>query len=258
MPQDDGKQLDSALVTLSGALRFGRYAFPPNRLGYCGPPDHKALLQYVALGEADEGLVDLARRFDGAYPYLKLIAGANGTDDAFRDEVVEAYWVGNEWLRSVGPGELRLHLDERFGARVKKRELEWLGTTLDLEHPHHNFHVFQIYRRAGLHGDPGDAVALAAMDSCRVSWGRVLTIETDRLVVERQPLILAGGKLALGQAEPKSVARQLDGLGFVEETKVGDTVSVHWEWACEVLTPAALSHLQKATLRCMELANRTV
>jgi hypothetical protein len=244
-------------VTIRGALRFGRYAFGPNRFGYCGPPDYKALLEYVSLGEADQGLVELTRRFDGAYPYLKLIAHANGTDDAFDERAVEAYWVGNDWLRSVGQAEMRGHIDERFGPRVAKRDLEWLGKTLDLERPHHNFHVFQIYRRAGLHGDPGATVALSAMDSCRISWGTVRSIEGDQLVVERQPLILDAGKLALGQPVVVSVARQLDGLGFVEDAKVGDTVSVHWDWACEVLAPATLSRLENVTARCMQLANKT-
>jgi hypothetical protein len=245
-------------MSLRGALRFGRYAFGPNRFGYCGPPDYKALLEYVSLGEADQGLVELTRRFDGAYPYLKLIAHANGTGDAFDERVVEAYWVGNDWLRSVGPAEMRGHVDQRFGPRVAKRDLEWLGATLDLERPHHNFHVFQIYRRAGLHGGPGASVALGAMDSCRVSWATVRSVEGDQLVVERHPLTWRGGKLALGEPEVVKVARQLDGLGFVDEAKVGDAVSVHWDWACEVLTPGALSRLENVTARCMHLANETI
>jgi hypothetical protein len=244
-------------MSLRGALRFGRYAFGPNRFGYCGPPDHKALLEYVSLGEADQGLIELTRRFDGAYPYLKLIAHANGTDDAFDERVVEAYWVGNDWLRSVGPAEMHGHVDERFGPRVAKKDLEWLGTTLDLERPHHNFHVFQIYRRAGLHGDPGATVALSAMDSCRVSWGAVRSVDGDKLVVERRPLSLEGG-LALGRPEVVRVERQLDGLGFVDGAEVGDVVSLHWDWACEVLTPGALSRLESITARCMQLANKTV
>ncbi len=57
----------------SGALLFGRYAFPPNRLGYCGPSDSQALLEYVSERRTDQGLVELERRFEGAYPYLKLM-----------------------------------------------------------------------------------------------------------------------------------------------------------------------------------------
>jgi hypothetical protein len=64
-------------VSAAGALLFGRYAFPPNRLGYCGPDDQSAPLEYVAGGRPDRGLVELERRFEGAYPYLAPIALAN-------------------------------------------------------------------------------------------------------------------------------------------------------------------------------------
>jgi hypothetical protein len=244
-------------MTMAGLVRFGRYAFGPNRFGYCGPPDYKAVLEYVASGEADLGLLDLARRFDGAFPYLELIARANGLEDPFHDKVVEAYWVGNSYLKAVRPPQMHQHIEARFAPRMQKNELRWLETKLGVAHPHHNFHVFEIYKRAGLHGDPGASVAISAMDSCRVSWGRVLAVVGDELVVERQPLRLAGGKLALGPAEAKTVDRQLAGLGFVEDVKPGDTVSVHWGWACEVLSIACLSRLQRATLHCIELANKT-
>jgi Family of unknown function (DUF6390) len=245
-------------VTMSGALRFGRYAFPPNRLGYCGPPDHKALLEYVASGEADGGLLELARRFDGAYPYLQLIAHANGTDDAFDDRVVEAYWVGNELLASVVPAAMQEHAGERFAARMRRDEYRWLLSKLDVAHPHHNFHVFEIYKRAGLNGDPGAAVAIGAMDSCRVSWGTVKSAEAGQLLIERQPLALVRGKLALGAAELRSISGETGGLGFVGGAKPGDVVSVHWDWACEVLSTSALSRLQAVTHRYMALSNETL
>jgi hypothetical protein len=57
--------------TLPGPILFGRYAFGPNRLGYCGPDDSTALLEYAAAGIDDGGLRALARGFEGAYPYLE-------------------------------------------------------------------------------------------------------------------------------------------------------------------------------------------
>ena len=73
-----------------GALRFGRYAFLPNQLGHCGRDDHAALLEYVARAQPDRGLVELERRFEGAYPYRALIAAANGIPDPFDERVVDA------------------------------------------------------------------------------------------------------------------------------------------------------------------------
>jgi hypothetical protein len=40
---------------------------------------------------ADEGLRQLVLKFDGALPYLRLIAHANGVSDPFDRRVVEAY-----------------------------------------------------------------------------------------------------------------------------------------------------------------------
>ena len=64
-----------------GALLFARYAYPPNALGYCGAGENRTLLEYGEAGVSDGGLVQLARSFEGAWPYLELIAGANGIDD---------------------------------------------------------------------------------------------------------------------------------------------------------------------------------
>jgi hypothetical protein len=245
-------------MTMTGLVRFGRYAFGPNRFGYCGPPDYKAVLEYVASGKADVGLLELATRFDGAFPYLSLIAHSNGLDDPFDDKVVEAYWVGNSYLKTVRPRQMHEHVEGRFAPRMPKNELRWLEANLESAHPHHNFHVLQIYKRAGLHGDPGSSVAVSAMDSCRVSWGKVRAVLGDELVVERRPLQLFEGKLGLGEPELKTVERHLAGLGFVETAKPGDIVSVHWGWACEVLTPSCLSRLERATLHYMGLANETI
>ncbi|GAC1657510.1 MAG: DUF6390 family protein [Candidatus Dormibacteraceae bacterium] len=247
------------LVTARGALLFGRYAFPPNQLGYCGPPDHQALLDHVAAGAPDRGLVELERRFEGAYPYLVLIAQANGIADPFDERVVEAYWVGNNLLNKVEAGGFRDSLHERFGPRMDSRSFHWLTTKLTAgARPHHNFHVFDVYVRAGLMNDERATIALDLMDSCRVSWGTVTAGDGDDLLVERQPLTLAGGKLALGETVSTRVTRQQGGQGFVGSPAAGSTVSIHWNWACDVLDAGALRRLQRATARCLDLANQTI
>lgn len=246
-------------MTLTGALRFGRYAFPPNRFGYCGSDDHAALLEYVSARQLDNGLVELSRHFDGAYPYLVLIAHANGIADPFDDRVVEAYWIGNDLLdRAAGTGLHEL-LGERFQRKMPAGEFGWLSTKVDQgARPHHNFHVFEIYVRAGLMRNNKADIMLETMDSCRISWATVTGIAGDHLVVERAALVLDEGRLALGRGRATEVTRQIDGYGFVPGIKVGDRVSVHWQWACEVLTDGALARLRAATNRCLTLANQTM
>lgn len=245
-------------MTAPGALLFGRYAFPPNQLGYCGPDDHQALLDYVSSRSVDQGLVELERRFEGAYPYLRLIAEANRIPDPFDERVVEAYWIGNQLLERVEAQPMHDSLRARFAPRMKAAEFGWLASKL--EHgarPHHNFHVFDVYMRAGLMNDERAGIALETMDSCRISWGRVQAVEREALLVERRPLVLRAGRLALGAPELKRVTRQLDGRGLVDRAAAGDHVSVHWSWACDRLDGRALATLQRNTERYLGLANLT-
>ena len=72
------------------------------------------------------------------------------------------------------------------------------------------------------------------------------------------PLGLVDGKLALVEPKVQSVKRWLDGSGFVADVEVGDVVSLHWDWACEVLSAARLEALRRRTLHQLELANQTL
>jgi hypothetical protein len=246
-------------VSFAGALLFGRYAFPPNRLGYCGPDDNQALFEQVASKRPDQGLIELERRFEGAYPYLCLIAQANGIPDPFDARVVEAYWIGNDLLASVESGPFYDSLKQRFGNRMKPSEFGWIARKLELAaRPHHNFHVFDVYVRAGLMRNEKADIAVETMDSCRISWGRVTAVEGAEILVERPQLALAGGKLTLSEPRAFRASRQVDGQGFIDEVKVGDMVSIHWSWACDVLDASALARLRRVTQRSLALANLSI
>jgi hypothetical protein len=281
----------------SGPVLFARYAFGPNRLGLCGPEDWRSLLELGAAGSAssggggadgggargtgqaatagrtatagraatalateiDRGLRDLAARFEGAYPYLELIAAAHGVADPMDVRVVDAYWIGNALSDSVDPGLMRQSIDARFRAQLLPEAWRWLeGKPEAGAHPTHAFHVLDVFPRVGLMrgGDVSDAVGL--MDSCRIRWGRVLEVSGEQLVVNTVPLSLVEGNLALGPARPQTVRRWLDGSGFVSDVEVGDVVSLHWDWACEVLSQGRLEALQRRTAHQLELANQTI
>jgi hypothetical protein len=248
-----------ATTEISGALLFGRYAFPPNRLGYCGPDDHQALFEHVSERQAGGALLALERRFDGAYPYLRLIAQATGIGDPFDRRVVEAYWLGNSTLDRVDLQQFAASLDERFKKRMSPRAFGWLSGKIALgARPHHNFHVFDVYLKAGLTRDERAPITLERMDACRISWGTVVAVAGPELIVTRQPLVLREGKLALGEAQTKQILRQIDGRGFADDAAPGDVVSIHWNWACEVLDAAHLRRLQDETQRSLAIANTTI
>jgi hypothetical protein len=237
-----------------GLLLFARYAYPPNLLGYCGPADNASLGGYLSEQASDDGLLEIARKFEGAYPWLRLIAQANDIPDPFDRAVVEAYWVGGPLLGRVGAGKLFDALRDRFKTRMAGHEFSWLTAGLDDGCvPHHDFHVFEIYRRAGLMRDDRAVVALDRMDKCRISWGRVMMVEREYVVAARMPLVMKEGKLGLGKPVPVRVR-----AGEQDDYRAGDVVSLHWDWVCDRLDEQHLRSLVDATRRSIRHANQTM
>jgi hypothetical protein len=113
----------------SGPVLFARYAYPPNRLGLCGPADAPALLDGAAAG-ADRELRELARGFEGAYPYLQLIAAQNDLPDPLDERVVDAYWLGSDLTAAVRPRAMHRDLVERFRGRMPIGDWRWLEAAL--------------------------------------------------------------------------------------------------------------------------------
>jgi hypothetical protein len=246
--------LSHSTEPVAGMIQFIRYAFMPNRLRYCGGDDNLTLFEYGVKSVVDGGLPPLLQRFTGAMPYLKLIARSNGIADPFDWRVVEAYWIGNELLDTVEVRQLHDALLERFGKQLtpKIRDIV-LGKAPAGARPHHSFHVLDVHSRVGELEN-----TLETMDHCRVSWGRVTRVEGPELVVEREPLVIRDGKLALGPARPTRAARQVDGKGFIHHVDPGDWVSLHWGWACEVLSDRRLRNLRKYSAYHLDLANQTI
>lgn len=239
---------------MSGTLLFARYAFMPNRLGYCGGDENKALWDYCLEGQSDPGLTPLLRQFQAAYPYLKLIAQANGLADPFDARVVEAYWVGNELLDRVRVAEFYDSLRTRFGKHLSPKAMGYLLGKAPLgARPHHSFHVFDVHSRIGMleHN-------LDTMEKCRIGWGQVLRIEAPYLVVAYRPLVLESGQLKLGEWAHKRVLYQIDGRAYIPAPQVGDLVSFHWDWACEAITKRQARNLERYTAYHLALANLTL
>jgi hypothetical protein len=248
---------------VSGPVLFARYAYGPNSLGYCGPEETNELFENAtagtAGGEEDRALRSLAEQFEGAFPYLQLIARANDLPDPLDARVVEAYWLGNGLLDKVTPGLLGRSLESRFRPRLRPDSWRWLAEKpTDGAVPVHAFHVLDVFPRVGLMRSGAVDRVLEVMDSCRIRWGRVLERDGDWLVVNAVPLAMAEGRLALGEPRPERVRGWLDGTGFLNGVEPGDVVSLHWDWACDVLDERRLAALQGWTQREIGIANRTI
>ncbi len=226
----------------------------PNHLGYCGGNDQEVLFEHATAGQPDARLAPLLAKFSGAVPYLRTIAAANGIRDPFDPRVVEAYWLGNDLLQRVEAADLYRSLEERFGRQLtgKARE-QVLRKPPQGARPCHLFHVLDVYRHL-----ESREIGMAAMESCRISWGRVREVDGPALLVDRRPLVEVEGKLALGEQRAERVLRSLSGRGFADDVAVGDWVSIHWGWTCEVLDARRLANLERYSAAHLALANQTV
>jgi hypothetical protein len=241
------------LPAASGPLTFARFAAPPNVLGYCGTDDHDGLVGHLRAGLDGPELVQLCRTFEGAWPYLELIARSSGVADPLDPRVVEAYWIGGGLLDRVGPAAFAADLETRFRTRTDRREWRWLAAKPgDGAVPHHSFHVLEVMPRIGMLRAGQVAGILPAITQCLVRPARVAAVEGDRLAVDARPLLLEGGRLVLGAPVREWVAGAGSGLS------AGDPTAVHWGWACGPLRGDQHRTLTRAVLGGIELANRTL
>ena len=250
---------DRPIKPAPGPIRFARYAFGPNRLGYCGPDEAGELFQQATIGHDLVRLRELAAQFEGAYPYLALIARSSGLADPLDAAVVESYWLGGRLLGNVRVRDLGESLDERFRSRLRGDAWRWLGGKPEAGAvPNHAFHVLDVFPRVGLMRTGEVDRALEVMDSCRIRWGRVLERDGDALVVSAVPLELVQGQLVLAAPRIERIRGWVDGTGFVDDVACGDVVSIHWDWACERLDAARLAALRRVTEHELRLANQTI
>ncbi|MDP8958434.1 MAG: GntR family transcriptional regulator [Actinomycetota bacterium] len=240
-----------------GLLLFARYAYAPNERGYCGPADHRALLEYGSAGEVDPGLKQLALAFAGPWPYLQLIAGANGIGDPFDGRVVEAYWLGNQLLERIDMSVFGNALRDRFRRRSGRSWAHLAEAVPAGASPHHGFHVFEVYPWVGLlSSDRGEPLEI--LDRCRIRWGQVVTTRGEQVVVRFRPLTWDGKELRLGSPQRETARRALDGMGFTDDLRPGEWVALHWEWVCDRLSRRQLANLRHYTLRQLDITNRKI
>jgi hypothetical protein len=64
--------------------------------------------------------------------------------------------------------------------------------------------------------------------------------------------------LTLGAPAFARILRHMDGKGFADRAQVGDWISFHWGWACDVLAEPQRAQLEKWTRHHIRLANETL
>ncbi len=243
---------------LPGPLLFARFAFPPNRLGLCGPESGGALPELVRTGRIDPELRRIAQGFEGAYPYLEMIAAENDLADPLDPRVVEAYWLGNDLLGGVGPRARHDDLTGRFRARTALREWPWLEAKAGSPSVvHHSFHVLEILPRIGLIRGGLPPAMTRVLERCLVRPARLVAVGPESLDVELRPLEMLDGALAWGAPRIERLEPP-NGEGYGDVLLPGDDVAVHWDRVCGRLAPRQVARLTAVTDRNLAVANQTI
>jgi hypothetical protein len=239
----------------AGPLLFARYAYPPNALGFCGADETRTLLEYGAAGASDGGLAELARTFEGAWPYLTLIADANRIADPLDPRVVQAYWVGNELLDRVTASTLSRHVEERFRGRIGRSWRRVLDAVAAGAVPHHTFHVLAVYPWLGLLRTGIVEQPLYVLDRCRTTPALVCSRDGDTARVLLRPLEWNGRTLELAPPAIREARWRNDGLGLVAQPEPGEWVALHWDFVCDRLAAVDAARLAYETQRTLAAIN---
>ena len=233
----------------SGPLVFARFALPPNQQGYCGPSS-SPLAEYLEAGVDDGGLASLAQAFEGAWPYLHLIAVQSGIGDPLDRGVVEGYWLGSALASAVDVSALGNSMRDRFYPRRGWAGLSD-GFSVHGGDPTHAYHVFNVYPWLGLLRSGLLEPGVEVLDRCRIRWGRVLETSPSGVFVLSRRLEFSNGILGLG-SEIVEVVEAVPGLA---DLAIGDDVALHWGWVCARLSGHQLQDLKRSHARALRLAN---
>lgn len=233
----------------AGAARFARYAHPPSALGYCGPPGEP-----LAADASTGAVTRAAPRFEGAWPYLEVIARTAGLDDPLDERVVEAYWLGGGLGDAVAPAVLGPWLRDRFAGRLG---VPWAQVEEAIAvggRPTHAFHVFGASPWVALLARGVVDEPVRVLDGCRIGWGEVVAADEVSVTVVVEPLRFDGDRLVRGGPTERVYRVRPGAVG--DPPSAGDAVTVHWDRLCERVDPGAVDQLRAATDEQLELVDR--
>jgi len=235
---------------MSGLKLAALYGFYPQRKGYCGPLEKSAtqsLLRYISGSkESEEKIRNILKEFKGAFSYYKLISESNKIKDPFDDKVVEAYWIGNELLEKVPVESLKKMILEDFtgsGFLSIEEAEERIKKISQASKPHHSFHVLVLGAVSGRVELEGDM-----KDLCRISWGRVEEKKEEEMIISFLPLVF-NERYKLGEKIEKETNWDEK---IIPHLKIGDWVSVHWNYPIQILNKERVYALKKYTQETLD------
>jgi len=249
---------------MNGVELNARYALMPNRLGFCGDKKlEKILTGYLERKEDVSVLENELRKLHTSFSYLSLIARAN-KKDVFDYDVVEAYWIGNEFLENVKITDFQQFFYENLVVnKLSKKNAEKLAGKLPSDMlPHHSFHAL-VDRFVLERTDP----VLITMNNCRIGWAQIKIIGNETRGTEsyrNETMGTESLKLNFNYRKPKfelirceeNVFHKLGEFKSIEEPRIGDWVSTHWWLAVQKLNQKQVKNLKKYTNQNLKALNK--
>ena len=234
---------------MDGVELAARFSLITNHLRFCGPESaEKQFHEYLSKKDNAKEVESSLKKFEGLYVYLSAIADKSGKN--FIDyDVVEGYWIGNSLLDKFNDEDIKKIITQLMGRGLPKT----IGNSLKAKLPsgfvpHHNFNVFFV----GVGNITGSVEATVQnMDNCRISHGIVQDIVGDHLVVKTDSV----AKDSTGYILKDDIKNVVYHPDFMPGLKKGDTVALHWGYACMRLTDKQASNLDKYTRKILDIIN---
>ena len=236
---------------MNGIELASRFSYITNSLRFCGPSEaYEQFLQYLDKKNNEEEVKNLLLKFESLRPYFTSIA-EKAELDCFDYKVIEAYWIGNRLLDNFNNEDMKKIIIKLTLRGLPKSIGEKLIHNMPSGlMPHHNFNV--LYVGVGMTTKSVET-NIQNMDNCRVSWGKVLEVSQDKLLVQTNLLIKNNNnKFELKQNETKTAVYLPK---MVPNIKNGDVVALHWGFAPLILTQEQLNNLEKYTNKILWVLN---
>lgn len=236
---------------MNGTELAVRFSYITNSLRFCGPKEAQdQFLKYLDNKDNEIRVQELLLKFESLRPYITQIA-EKVDKDCFYYDVMEAYWIGNNLLEKFNDIDMKEIILKLVMRGLPKSTADKLLVNLPSGLvPHHNFNVMYV----GV-GSTTKSVEnnIQNMDNCRISWGKVLEVQQEKLIVSSKTLKKNDEKkFYLGEEETKTAIYQKKMLPTV---KKDDTVALHWGFAPLILSNVQLNNLEKYTKKIIDVLN---
>jgi hypothetical protein len=212
------------------------FSLPPTALGYCGQSTAARKFTKCIISGECSGVDKEIANFIVLYPYLKILSKIFHLP-ILSYPVVEAYWIGNKYLRKVKSSHYNLLL-EKF---LKQGIPSWLVKDLRAKKPKKFIptHLWQVLYVGVGRASGAVPFNLGSVNSCMIRWGKIEAISHGKVVAHLNSLQKRKNQYTLTLLKENAGVNSI----LAPRLKIGDTVAVHWNQVVKVLTVAEEKNL---------------